>query len=95
MTSMTSSPIPSNGPEVRQRALAIISAWALGTDTLPEGILPDSIPDLIELSLDLGLVAAAFLHCWAGATEIPIPTLLSDIALGQALDQFTREAVEE
>ena len=35
---------------------------------------------------ELAMIGAALIHCWGNCAGIPAPTLLADIALGQAFD---------
>lgn len=90
MTSTSSSRTPS-ATEIRGLSLAIIAAWLLEEPTLPSGAIPDGQEAVTALAVDLGLVAAAFLRCWALENGIPAEELLSDIALGQALDLLKSE----
>ena len=92
---MTSSTAASSAADTRERSLAIVSAWTLSLPTLPVGIMPDSHEERMDLALDLGLLAAAFLHGWSACIGVLPNDLLTDIALGQALDHLTREAAGE
>jgi len=63
----------------------MVSAWVHEDPETAQAIALEKHPDQ---ALDLALLGAAFLRCWAEAAGIPPHTLLSDIALGQALDMF-------
>ena len=90
MTSTSSSRTPS-ATETRELSLAIIAAWLYEEPVLPHGVMPDGEEAVTTLAVDLGLVAAAFLRCWALESRVPAEELLSDIALGQALDLLESE----
>jgi len=70
----------------RERSFLLISTWmhseaAVTTETVtPEEECHDQIRDL-------GLVAASLLRCWAKEAGIPPHILLTDLALGQALEE--------
>lgn len=70
-------------PQTREAALALISSWIHDEPHVPADMASDP-----ALAVDLALLAAAFLRCWAAETGIPPTTLLADIALGQALDRL-------
>ena len=70
-------------PDTRRRSIALISSWVHDEAAVPTELVNDP-----ALSVDLALLAAAFLRCWANEAGIPPQVLLADIALGEALEQL-------
>lgn len=93
---MSSSPDPSSVDRAtRERSLVIVSAWTLDTGVIPAEVMPKTRKELQALVLDIGLVAAAVIHAWAGEVDADPHQLLSEIAIGQAILDVTRDTVEQ
>jgi hypothetical protein len=74
----------------RERSFALMTAFTHGTHELPESILPTTVEDGQSQCLDLAMIASALLINWSREVGVDPTDLLTDIALGQALDATTR-----
>lgn len=66
-----------------------MSIWVLQEQELPVSMLPDNLTDAHEQIVDLALVAASLLSCWAREAKLPPEVLLRDLAVGQAIERTT------
>lgn len=73
-----------NVPEVRAASMLLISAWIHDEPFVPVEYVDQVDP--ADVAKDLSMVAAALLRCWANEIGIQPTDLLSDLAVGQALD---------
>lgn len=69
-----------------ERVIGITAAWLHEEPCLPEGLLPESREELVQVVLTLGLMTATFLKLWGAETGINPSVLLQDIALGRLAD---------
>jgi hypothetical protein len=82
---------PAEDPAViRQEALALLATMVHGDYLMTETLLPRNLPQAQAISRDLSMMAAALLINWSKEIGVPPNDLLSDIAIGQALDATTR-----
>lgn len=88
---------PSRAPQhsnsemtTRERTIGLVSAFIHNDHGATGHFLPYTKHQSEQQALDLALVAAALLINWSNEAGIDPKDLLSDIALGQALDATTR-----
>lgn len=80
---------------LRDNSFLYISAFALEERELPVAYLPDDPEVLKAQILDLSLVAASLLRCWAKEAGIPHQVLLCDLAVGQAQEEDPISPIKE
>lgn len=68
--------------------MVLVSAWVHDEPHVPISYLGDNVdPQSADLVVDLSLIAAALLRCWANEVGVPPTELLAALAIGQALDE--------
>ncbi len=70
----------------REFSFGLVSAFVHGESSIPVSMINTTE----EQVLDLAMVAAALLRCWAGETGIPAEVLLADLAIGQVIEEQNR-----